>query len=555
MNLELPQRKKPGNLSFNTDPAALGNWLNDLPLMNTGKSLELIDSALEQINTLIIPAKNRQEALELFTPAVMCITDALKKKFLGKQLPLKGNTLLYATQTLELCNRMATGYRILAEDLHGKNAEKPRLAVALHRALRHLSELLLTSYRIYIQYPAGLWKAINTLYATADAVNLAQQPVTDTTLQATAPSTIETVYKQILLLSLACPYRLRQDEIHLAYNTLINWAGASQLHHIDDKNVRGLFTINLQSDEPPSYRVLGRDDAADPHMRILDTKNMSAQIREGLTGNEATGKTTASDIDTLQRLMLAWGDMPKRQFERHPQDATVKLVIGLGAVHQLALDPPPEELQNGDNFQDRHYLQDPTFESATTISKGSTAGQSFQQRVDPGNNPLKGAYAADRPALSQIESWKIADISAGGYCLLWDSDEVSSARVGELVALIEKDYANPDKWQLGAIRRMKFTEERGLELGVQLLSPGARAVWARPCKEGVNTGDRTPGILLPEIKAIKVHASLLLPSLLFRTGSMANIEDGDQTDTVSLTRQLENTGSFAQYHFTSVKTG
>jgi hypothetical protein len=131
--------------------------------------------------------------------------------------------------------------------------------------------------------------------------------------------------------------------------------------------------------------------------------------------------------------------------------------------------------------------------------------------------------------LSQIESWKIADISAGGYCLLWDSDEVSSARVGELVAL--------------------------LELGVQLLSPGARAVWARPCKEGVNTGDRTPGILLPEIKAIKVHASLLLPSLLFRTGSMATIEDGDQTDTVSLTRQLENTGSFAQYHFTSVKTG
>ncbi|RLA02435.1 MAG: hypothetical protein DRQ45_04680, partial [Gammaproteobacteria bacterium] len=136
MNLELPQRKKPGNLSFNTDPAALGNWLNDLPLMNTGKSLELVDSGLEQINALILSVKNRQEALELFTPAVMCITDALKKKFLGKQLPLKGNTLLYATQTLELCNRMATGYRILAEDLHGKNAEKLRLAVALHRALR-----------------------------------------------------------------------------------------------------------------------------------------------------------------------------------------------------------------------------------------------------------------------------------------------------------------------------------------------------------------------------------------------------------------------------------
>jgi len=33
---------------------------------------------------------------------------------------------------------------------------------------------------------------------------------------------------------------------------------------------------------------------------------------------------------------------------------------------------------------------------------------------------------------------------------------------------------------------------------------------------------------------------------------MATVEDGDQTNTVSLTRQLENTGSFSQYHFTAV---
>lgn len=552
MNLELPQRKKRGKYSFNTDPAALTKWLNDLPLMNTGKSLELIDSALEQINALIIPTQNRQEALELFAPAVMCITDALKKKFLGKPQPLKGNNLLYATQTLELCNKMATGYRILAEDLRSNNAEKPQLTTALHRALRYLSEILLTSYRIYIQYPEDLWKTINTLYAIADENNLAQQSVTDITLRTPAPSTIETVYKQILLLSLACPYRLRQSEIHLAYNTLLDWADSSQLHRSDDKDTHGLFTINLQSDDPPSYRVLGNGNATDSHTRILDTKNMSEHIREGLTNNEGTTrKTTANDIETIQRLMLAWGVMPKRKFARHPQDASVNLVTGLSAIHQLALDPPPEEPETDDNIRDKHYLQDPTFENSTTISTGTTAGQSFQQRVAPDNNPLKGAYAADNITSPRVESWKIADISAGGYCLLWDSDEVSCAQVGELVALIEGNHADPDKWQLGTIRRMIFTEERGLELGVQLLSPGARAVWARPCREGVNTGDRIQGILLPEIKAIKVQASLLLPSMLFRTGSMATIEENNQTDTVSLTRQLENTGSFAQYHFTS----
>jgi hypothetical protein len=526
MNLELPQRNKPGNLSFNTDPAALTTWLNDLPLINTGKSLELVDSALGQINTLSIPTQNRQQALESFTPAVMVITGALKKKFLGKQLPLKDNTLLYATQALELCNKMAIGYRILAEDLGTTATKQPQLAIALHRALRHLSELLLTSYRIYIQYPAGLWKTINALYAVADANNLAQQPVTDSSLKEAQPSTIATVYKQILLLSLACPYRLRQGEIDLAYNTLINWAGASQLYRIDERDTHGLFCVNLQSDNPPSYRALDNDNTADT--RILDTKDMSGQLRGSLADNKA------SDIETLQRLMLAWGDMPKRQYARHPQDAPVKLAIGLNTIHQLALEPALEASETDDNIRDKHYLQDPTFEGTTSITTGTTYGQSFKQRVAPDANPLKGAYAADAPNSAQIESWKIADISAGGYCLLWDSDEVSCAKVGELVALIEKEHIDPDKWQLGTIRRMKFTEQNGLELGIQLLSPGARAIWAHPCKEGVKTGDKMQGILLPEIKAIKVEASLLLPSLPFRTGSMATVE------------------SFSQYHFTAV---
>ena len=71
MDLELPQRERPGSYSFNTNPAALTTWLNDLPLINTGRSLELLDGALQQINTIILPANNRAEALELFMTPVL----------------------------------------------------------------------------------------------------------------------------------------------------------------------------------------------------------------------------------------------------------------------------------------------------------------------------------------------------------------------------------------------------------------------------------------------------------------------------------------------------
>lgn len=539
MNLQLPQRKKPGNYSFNTDPAALTAWLNDLPLLNTERTRELLNGALQQVNALALPTQQRQKALELFTKPVICTTDALKKKFLNKPLPLNGNNLLYATQTLELLNQIAIGYRILADDLRNNAAERPQLTIAIHRALRCLSEILLSCYQIYIQYPEGIWKTINLLYALADEHNITEQEVIDTTLKTPVPCSIETVYKQALLLSLACPYRLRQKEIYIAHSTLMEWASFSQLHHMNDDNTHGLFSINLQSDTPPSYRIPGNEDASNSHARILDTKSMAQRIRN--SSNTGQGST-----DTLQRLLLAWGAMPKRQFARQQQDASVTLIIGLNAIHSLALGPALDEPKTDENIRDKDYLRDPTFESTTRINTNKPA---VNHRADR-NNPFKGAYAADNITPSRVESWKIADISAGGYCLLWDSDGVSCAQVGELVALIEKERLDPDKWQLGAIRRMKFTEERGLELGVQLLSPGATAVWARPCKDGINTGDKIQGILLPEIKAIKVQASLLLPSMPFRTDCSTTFEYSGHKETVKLTQQLESTGSFTQYHFT-----
>lgn len=553
MDLQLPQRKQPGNLSFNTGPAALTAWLDDLPLTNTGKCLELLDGALQQINTLMLPPDNLREALERFTIPVISVTDALKKEFLDKPLPLNGNHLVSATQTLELCNNMATGYRILADDLRNNNKDKPQLTIALHRALRYLSEILLTSYRIYIQYPEGLWKTINTLYALAEECNITRHAVTDITLQTPASSSIETVYKQILLLSLACPYRLRQKDIHFVYNTLLDWADSSQLHHMNDEETHGLFSINLQSDDPPSYRNLRDTSAPDAHIRILDTNRMAARMSEYLAaGQDSTDQLAGTDMtETMQRLMLAWGVMPKRRFARHPQEAPVRLVIGLNAINRVALGSVTRKPEAAEDIRDMHYLQDPTFESVTTINTDPFSGKGSRHTATEDSNPFKGAYAADNMSASSSESWKIADISAGGYCLLCDSDKASCAQVGELVALVEAGQHDPDKWQLGTIRRMKFTEERGLELGIQLLSPGARTIWAQPSNNGVSKGDRIQGVLLPEIAAIRQQASLLLPSLPFRCGSTAMLEDSGKTETVKLTRQLENTGSFAQYHFTS----
>ena len=552
MDLQLPDRRKPTGSSFDTKSDVIKAWVDDLPLINPGKSLALLDDALKQINSLSMPTRNRHETLELLAASVVCVAEAMKKVFLAKPIPLKGNNLLLATQTVELCNRMATGYRILADDLGRDDSQTSHLTVAIHRSLRYLSEVLLTNYQLYIQYPEGLWKTINSLYALAEQHDITAQTITDTTLSTPSRSTISTVYKQILLLSLACPYRLRQKEIHFVYNALMNWADTSQLHYMEGSHPHGLFAINLNADSPPSYLTLNESLTPNNHWRILDTTSMSGRIRDILDkqpGN-ANRYTGIGDTDILQRLMLAWGVMPKRRFARHPRSAKVGLVVGLNAIHHRVMGPETEANSKDETIEDQHYLQDPTFEAVTTV-KTNRLADGGRRIVTTGKKQAREFPDERQTDTYRIEDWKMANISAGGYCLLWDSVDPSSAQVGELVAVNEQNNPNEDTWQPGVVRWMKCSDTYGLELGIQMLSPNAQAVWAYLDEAGVRSGSKMQGILLPEIKALKQQASLLLPTLPFRVGCIATLQTADMQDNIKLTRQLENTGSFAQYHFSA----
>lgn len=550
----LAKRKKPGENDFDTSPAAINQWIADLPIINTGKTRELLGQALEEINTLDIKPTDRYAAVELLSVPVLCVSGALKNEILGKHVPLLEKDLAKARHCLELYSQMATAYGIMAADLGRRSGKKQQLATAIHRALRYSSESLLTNYQIYLQYPAGLWKSIHTLYTAAEKEGLAKTVVNDTTLPSPASSTIETVYKQILLLSLANPYRLRQKEIQHVYSALLDWATETRLKSVNDKQDNGLFASNLLSDDPPSYRLLNSSSQPNEYQRILDTSSMASMLGAAVAENDTDAGRAAigiSDKDTLRRLMLAWGVMPKRRFSRHQAATPVKLIIGLDSIHRLAEESTLETILQppvtAGEVAEGEALQDPTFENVTSIRTLPLNGIGK-------DGPLHNNAAPGTAAPAQIEAWKVADMSAGGYCLLCDSADPTSARVGELVAVRFPGDNGTQDWHLGVIRRIKFTRERGLELGLQMLSPGARPVWTRICRDDISSTNRMKGILLPEMKSLKQAASLVLPALPFRVGCTSTLEYKGEKETIVLTQQLENTGIFGQYHFTRAKT-
>lgn len=555
MDLQIPSLAKPDSNSFDTNPDVVRQWVADLPLVNTGRTADLLHGALTGMNGLQMPAYERFDDLEQLADPLQCVLDALKKKFTGKRFPLDDQSLEQANLATTLCMEMAAGYKIVAAGLDSRQKGGTQLGQSIHNAIRHLGEALLASYAIYMPYPAGIWRDLHSLYELATRHGLADGTANGKLAPVRGMGSIADSYKQNLLLSLACPYRMRQSEVRSVYTLLTDWAGHCRLYTSGRADASGYFSCHLDSDDPPRYLRDDQREALDSRWLVIDTAGLEEPVRATIAmRRETTARlSTLPDEAVLQRLMLSWGMMPKRQFPRRGGESSVRLVVGLAAIHHSLEGPvaahSPGHTTTDETVEDGQYLRDPTFEKPTSFSTTATDPNSE-------NTPFRGAYspgARINGSNVRIEPWKMHDMSAGGYCLLWDSAETSSAHVGEVVAISEKDD-NGD-WHLGVIRWMRFTPAEGLALGVQMLSPGARPVWASVCKDQAGMEDRMHGILLPGVAAIDQPATLLLPPLPFHTGCLSTLSEGSRERTIRLTGLIEDTGSFAQFHFAEDSAG
>jgi hypothetical protein len=576
MELRVPTLKKPGTGIFKTDLESLEKWVKNLPLFNVDTCVSQLQFGLSGINGFEMPPADRFEVLESLTEPVKHITGKLQKKHLGKRFPLNKDDLNKSNQTIGLFLAMATAYKLLVTALDWEAWDANCLidaeakVIPMQRAIRYLTESLIGSYQVYSQHREGIWRDLHALYALAVKHSLQAYQVIDTTLQKPALTSVETAYKQILLLSLAGPYRLRQSEIRQVYNLLARWAPYCRFHAAQEQDTPGLFTCHLSSDDPPRYLQLTRRDRLDSEWVLLDTSGMTEPANATLT--KLRNRPHLRDIlpgeNTLKRLMLCWGVMPERRSTRRRKETPVQLILGLQAIHHLLAEPATNQVGEMTRETPREdFLRDPTFEQPTVIatnhpsklkvaSHASRQANPFMPRVQ---YPLSGAYALgtkgkhdDDKQIPSIESWQMVDVSVGGYCLLWESNDVSSAQVGELVALRTGRENSNAGWKLGVVRWMKFTPERGLMLGVQLMASGATPVCARLCRDEPLTENKSQGLLLAENRALKQPQSLLLPSAHFRTGCLSTLSSGERNEKIILVRELENTISFAQFHFAAV---
>ncbi len=584
--LDVPEQSKPTAASFDSRPKQVEAWIAALPMANTGESVRQIYTVLCEMNRLVISAQNRYKIMEMLREPVYQITTALKKHYINQNLPLSPKNQKIAELAIQLNSEMATGYKSVIQDKMSKTFSRlsnKTLTVCLHRAIRYLSNVLLCSYQIYIQHPENVWLQTHRLYLYAEAHNLHLTLVKD---HAAADSfldgNISDLYKQILLLALAGPYRFRQHVTENVYIALKDWISSARITpygEIQDDTYA--FAINMNTDAAPGYF---RDDGSvNPiFCRTIDTSVLAQKVNHAMLAGDESSQRIPEDVQ--KRLLMSWSGKSRRTFPRTAKNNDIAITLGLSATHHyideiirpLLKDPTTacptaiDSLQSdqtiateedNDEFvldERAEYTSTPVFGISNIDDhtpdiwdpdftyRVNNPSNTFNNTKEKLENPQAKASLYANPPLA----CKGINESAGGYCLLGylvygkDSQKV---QVGELVGIRDNIDTNSTQLSIGIIRRIK-NWKNGLELGIQKLAPCADAIALSSVPKTDEIEKYQRSLVLPQLSGIDQPATLIT-HVWHQTDDklIANIH-GRRTY-IQLTKQLETTGVFSQFEF------
>jgi hypothetical protein len=588
LGLSVPARQKPNNKSFSTRPKKVEAWLASLPKANLGETARLIYKLLQETNKYDIPHKERCQFLEQLRETAHYVTNAMRKHFFGITYPLPQKNQKIAAATREIQLAMATGYKIALEDALKCNIlfqEKKHLALLTHRAISYTSRMLVTSYQIYAAPPENTWKELNLMYRLADEKKLLTISIADFYLFLEEKSTIETEYMRAVLLSLSSPYQLRQGEVGKIFNSLERFAQDVELTPYQGKqhaSPQGLFALNIENGHQPGIlqQVLTADNA--DSLRVINTDILTNRLRREIIETEdvVTSTITSLDMgrpdlshDLLRRLLTSWALESHRTFPRNSKREEVHVTTGLSAIH-LSLNQARPDLKQD---QSKEFIRSAEYETSSVENvtdekpdvwnmvypTGSAAQltQIVTEELEQNTKkvqPVDAKLSATETKLSEklntgkvneyLDNWVIINESANGYCLKYNADGEARAQVGELVGVRRRISNHSWKWGIGVIRWLKFSIQRELELGIEMLNPDAAAIGMRPAIDD-DMLDLQRTLLLPSITAINQPATLVTGPAPWRIGNKLVLNILGQNFNVILTHQVQNTGLFAQFQF------
>jgi len=575
--LRIPVQKKEKSW-FDTRPKQVAAWVDSLPLGDTEKTTKELFSALSHINRVIIPPAARLKTMHALHDTFVHCIEALKNNFVGQSFPLSARALKYVDRSIAMYAEWAVGYKVAVSDLleRGRFYEKKTTIDAIYHAIDTLDRILLTHYQIYAPEPALIWNEIHTLYHIAEDRGLSKLTINTSRQDSKIKPTVESKYKETMLLSLSNPYHLGKNEIELVYRSLTEWAHSTRLlNPAEVRSGTAHFVTCLNQDKAPVQLSLIKT-LENNVCRFIDTTDLIQHLRYLVSQPAAETYLTSSSPSVTNReyqmykqLLSAWDTREKRSFSRSASHGGIDISIGLNSTHFLIEEastplPTPElvEKKPADDGPVVDDTRNPLNVNHTTFSIEPVAGEAtgefyWKQGANPKIQNLTNV--GERKENSQLpqpkynyHKWKTLNVGAGGFCLLWDHDKSSNAQIGEIVGIREMGNGKSNVWRIGVVRWMQYIRQQGLKLGIQILSPDANTISSKLMKGRASMKKEYSCLSLPEMQSMHQPASIITPSLHYKVGDALILNDHGKMMNVQLTRLVENTGNYSRFQYISL---
>ncbi len=546
-------------LSFcEATPRDLKRWIAGLPKANIGETARLLYQGLGELNQLLTPSDNRLNLLELLRPEVYFVCQHLERHFLHQAIMLDERSRKISNLCQALQSQLAIGYKQIVLRITPKYS-KDRAALvglALQRATHALKGQLVRATQLYSSPPEHLWFELHQLYRTACELQLQQRRVHDDLASLTTELSLEQTYIAALLLGSARCNQLRQNQIARLAEVLEPWSAQLKLHPSSPDH--GLFAVSAELDVGPRYRSMFRSEQRagllgfDPQPLV---NTLEAHLLHQDTSKPLPVPTGLS-FDTLQHLHASWGEAAERSFQRTVGQGNLTVCVGMSALHFY--------LGGERSFSD--MLKHPGARAANfsnAVAKGEKDSWSQAFDAAPQNNEqflpyeeiqydhlIEDESSADAAPHYPTYALPVINHSPGGYCLGWPKEVPAELQAGEMLGI--QDSASLG-WSIAVIRWIRQVRGGGTQMGIELVAPHAQPCGLQLVRSRDDHSQYLRGLLLPEISAIDVPATLLAPRLPFQEGNKVLINTHGEEHRAGLDRRVASTHSFSQFAYRSLE--
>jgi hypothetical protein len=547
-------------LSFcEATPRDLKRWIAGLPKANIGETARQLYQGLGELNQLLTPSDNRLQLLELLRPEVYFVCQHLERHFLHQAILLDDRSRKISNLCQALQSQLAIGYKQIVLRIAPKY-QKDRAALvsqALQRTAHALKGQLLRATQLYSPAPEHLWFELHQLYRVACALQLQQRRVHDELASLSTELSLEQTYIAALLLSSARCNQLRQNQIARLAEVLEPWSALLKLHPGSPGD--GLFAISAELDAGPRYRNMFRKEQQ-ASLLGFDPQPLVNAIEAHLLQQDSPTPLPVPaglSLDTLQHLHASWGQAAERSFQRTAGQGSLTVCVGMSALHfYLGGERTFSELLKHPGARAAN------FSSAVVKGEKDSWSQAFDAAPQSAAEELLpyeeiqydhlGEDESDTDSTPNYPTYTLPVInhSPGGYCLGWPSEVPAELQAGEMVGI--QDSSNQG-WSIAVVRWIRQVRGSGPQMGIELVAPHAEPCGLQLVRSRDDHSHYLRGLLLPEISAIDLPATLLAPRLPFQEGNKVLINTHGKEHRAGLDRRVASTHSFNQFAYRSLE--